>query len=131
ATVRVAGRAQAIDRLGRDRDGGVEAERVIGAAEIVVDGLGQTDHRYTAVRQQPAHCLRAVAADEHERIDAVIGHFRTDNSDVGIAPPLRRERLYAARAENDAAERRETAHGAAIERDELALVKASPSVDES
>ena len=37
--VRLGRRVQAVDRLGGDRDGGVEAECVVGAAEVVVDRL--------------------------------------------------------------------------------------------
>ena len=39
AVVRLGGRVQPVDRLGRDRDGGVEAERVVGRREVVVDRL--------------------------------------------------------------------------------------------
>ena len=43
AVVARRGRLQPVERLGRDRDGGVVADRVLGRADIVVDGLGDAD----------------------------------------------------------------------------------------
>src|SRR5215218_8592665 len=43
AVVAVAGGVQPVDRLHRDTDGGVEAERVVGGVEVVVDGLRDAD----------------------------------------------------------------------------------------
>ena len=45
AVVRLGGRVQAVDRLGADRDGRVEAEGVVGAGEVVVDRLRDADDR--------------------------------------------------------------------------------------
>ena len=43
--MRRAGRAQVVDRLERDVDGGVAADGDVGAVEVVVDGGGDADHR--------------------------------------------------------------------------------------
>ena len=43
AVVRLGGGVQAVDRLGRDVDRGVEAEGVVGRVEVVVDGLRHAD----------------------------------------------------------------------------------------
>ena len=43
AVVRLGRRVEPVDRLGADRDGGVEAERVVGAREVVVDRLRDAD----------------------------------------------------------------------------------------
>ena len=45
AVVRVGGGVDAVDGLGGDHDGGVEAEGLVGAADVVVDGLGNADAR--------------------------------------------------------------------------------------
>ena len=45
AVVRLGGRVQPVDRLGADRDGGVEAERVVGRGQVVVDRLRDADDR--------------------------------------------------------------------------------------
>ena len=51
AVVRLGGRVQAVDRVGRDLDGGVEAERVVGAVEVVVDRLRHADDRHAVARR--------------------------------------------------------------------------------
>ena len=43
AVVRLGGGVQPVDRLHRDVDRGVEAERVVGGVEVVVDRLGHAD----------------------------------------------------------------------------------------
>ena len=50
AVVRLGRRVQAVDRLGRDRDGGVEPERVVGAVEVVVDRLRHADDGEAVLR---------------------------------------------------------------------------------
>ena len=70
AVVRLGGRVQPVDRLGADRDRGVEAERVVGAREVVVDRLRDPDHRCIEVRVEPgSDAERVLAADRDERIE--------------------------------------------------------------
>jgi hypothetical protein len=49
--VRFRGGAQPVDRLGGDVHRGVEPERVVGGAQIVVDGLGHSHHENPVVAQ--------------------------------------------------------------------------------
>ena len=70
AVVRLGGRVQPVDRLGADRDRGVEAEGVVGAGEVVVDRLRDADDRRAEVRVQPRRdAERVLAADRDERVD--------------------------------------------------------------
>ncbi len=47
--VALGGGVQAVDGVGRDLDGGVEAERHVGADDVVVDRLRHTDDRQAAL----------------------------------------------------------------------------------
>ena len=68
--VRLGGRVAAVDRLGRDRDGGVEAEGVVGAVEVVVDRLRDADDRQVLLGEEPRRdAERVLAADRDERVD--------------------------------------------------------------
>jgi hypothetical protein len=69
--VRLGGRAQPVDRVGRDLHSGVEAERQLRAAEIVVDRLRHADDRHPRIRQASRDAERVVAADRDQRIDAL------------------------------------------------------------
>jgi hypothetical protein len=67
--VRLGRRVQAVDRLGGDLDGGVEAEGEVGPAEVVVDRLGHPEDG-DAVRVQPrGGAERVLAADGDEPVD--------------------------------------------------------------
>ena len=70
ALVRLRGGVQAIDRLGRDGDRGVEAECRLGAAEIVVDRLRHADDRHPLLEEARGDPERAVAADRDQRVAA-------------------------------------------------------------
>src|SRR5579885_3466160 len=70
AVVRLGGRVQPVDRLRADRDGGVEAERVVGAGEVVVDRLRHPDDRDLVLAVQPgSHAERVLAADRHQGVE--------------------------------------------------------------
>ena len=70
AVVRLGGRVQAVDRLGRDRDRGVEPERVVGAVQVVVDRLRDADDREGVLRVQlRGDAERVLAADRDERVE--------------------------------------------------------------
>ena len=72
AVVRLRRRVQAVDRLGADRDGGVEAEGVVGAREVVVDRLRHADDRQPVlVVQARGDAERVLAADRDERVEPV------------------------------------------------------------
>ena len=57
--VRLGGRVAAVDRVGRDRDGGVEAEGVVGAVQVVVDRLRHADDREARPRRRAGRRRRA------------------------------------------------------------------------
>ncbi len=60
---------QAIDRLERDVERRVHADRDVRPAEIVVDGRSHADHRPAALREVVRSALGAVAADHHQALD--------------------------------------------------------------
>ena len=70
AVVRLRGRVQAVDRVGGDLHRGVEAEGDVGAGEVVVDRLGDADHRHAVGRQPARDAERVLAADRDQRVDA-------------------------------------------------------------
>ena len=70
AVVRLGGRVQAVDRLGRDRHGGVEAEGVVGGGEVVVDRLRHADDREVLLAVEPGRdAERVLAPDRDERVE--------------------------------------------------------------
>ena len=68
--VALGGVAQLVDHLHGGVHGGVVADGVVGAGDVVVDGAGQADHRDAAVGQLAGAAVGAVAADDHQRVDA-------------------------------------------------------------
>src|ERR1043166_6303719 len=46
ATVRLGRRVQAVERFGRNVDGGVEPERLIRSVDVIVNRLRAADHRH-------------------------------------------------------------------------------------
>ena len=87
AVVRLRGRVQSVDRLGGDPDRGVEAERVVGRAEVVVNGLGHANDG-NALGVQPCGDAQGVlAADGDERVDAKARQVVFDPHDAAAAGP--------------------------------------------
>ena len=70
AVVRLGGRVQAVDRVGRDLHRGLEAEGVVGAREVVVDRLGHADDRHAVGGELRGDAERVLAADRDQRVDA-------------------------------------------------------------
>ena len=86
--VALGGGVQSVDRVGRDLDGGVEAERHVGADDVVVDRLRHADDRQSVFLVQPAgDAERAVAADHDQR-----RRCRGRRTSPRPARPLRRRR---------------------------------------
>ena len=73
--MRLRRRVEAIDRLGDDRDGSIEPEGVVGRSDVVIDGLRDTHHRDTHLREPVCDTEGIFAADRDQRID-------TESSDV-------------------------------------------------
>ena len=67
--MRGGGGVKFIDRFGGGRDGGVETEREIGAAHVVVDGFGDADDAQAELGHFMGALERAVAADGNQRIE--------------------------------------------------------------
>ena len=80
AVVRLGRRVQPVDRLGRDVHGGVEAERVVGRREVVVDRLRYADDGDAVVVQRGRDAERVLAADRDEGVDAVRGEVGLDRA---------------------------------------------------
>jgi len=62
---------QPVHRLGGDRQRGVEAERHVGAEDVVVDGLGNPDDRDPFGLEPPGDREASIAADHEQALDAV------------------------------------------------------------
>ena len=104
AVVRLGRRVEPVDRLGRDRDRGVEAERVVGAGEVVVDRLRDADDRELAlVVEARRDAERVLAADRDERVELAVGEVLYDALDGA----LELERVRAARADDRPAARQD------------------------
>ena len=129
AVVAVGGAVQAIDRLGRNPERGVEAEAGVGHRHVVVDGLGQGDHRQALFDQPERVLLRPVAADADHRVQAVLPAVRHDHVAhvADAALDLHAVRLDAAGAENRAADREDAGQGVLVERQRPILDQARES----
>ena len=90
---------QPVDRLHRDVDGGVEAERVVGGIEVVVDGLGHPDHVDADLAQLGRDAQRVLAADRDQGVDGQVMQVGDDLLDAA----LDLERVGPAGAEDGAA----------------------------
>ena len=76
--VALRGRVEAVDRAHRDVDRGVEAERVVGGAEVVVDRLRHPDDVDPGLVQPPGGAERVLAADRDQPVDARLLEVRGD-----------------------------------------------------
>ncbi len=83
---RLGGGVQAVDRVAGDLHGGVEPERHVGAAEVVVDRLRHADHRQAVLGVQARRgAQRVLAADrdqpvEVERVEVLARSARRPSS---------------------------------------------------
>ena len=65
------GRVEAVDRLHRNVDRGVEAEREVGARQIVVDGLGHADNVDSELGELCGHAEGVFAANRDQCVTAM------------------------------------------------------------
>ena len=81
ATVAGGGGVDAVDDLGGDVHSSVEAKGEIGAKDVVIDGLGQTDHIEALFAEQIGGLVGAVAAqsDQTIQLEILIGLFHRSN----------------------------------------------------
>ena len=69
AVVRLGGRVQAVDRVRGDLHRGLEAEREVGAGQVVVDRLRDADDVHARLRQLARDAERVLAADRDQRVE--------------------------------------------------------------
>ena len=84
AVVRLRRGVHPVERLGGDADRGVEADRAVGAPDVVVDRLRGADHPDTGLGELPGGREGAVAADADERLDVLVPNVSRTES----MPPL-------------------------------------------
>ena len=68
--VALRGGVQPVDRLGGGADGGIEPEGALGAAHVVVDGLGNADDREALLPQLVGDLQAPVAADGDQGVES-------------------------------------------------------------
>ena len=123
--VAVGGGVEAVDRLHRDVDRGVEAEGVVGRAEVVVDRLRDADDRDAVLgvkaRGGPQ---RVLAADRDQALDAVA--LEVLDEPLGVALLL--ERVGPGGAEDRPPARQDPAHLGHPERAAVGVQRAVPAV---
>ena len=109
------GRAvEPVDQIGRDLHGGLEPDAVVGAADVVVDRLGDADGADAVVVEVASRPEAAVSADHDQPVEPALGHRPPDHVDPaggGVG-------LVAAGAEDRAALVNDPGHpvGAQLER---------------
>ena len=100
AVVRLGGRVQAVDRVGGDLHGGLEAEREVGAGEVVVDRLRDADD--VDARPRPAAGRRRACPRRRSGSARRAAARASDGADA-LEPALLLVRVRARRAEDRAA----------------------------
>ena len=122
AVVRLGRRVQPVDRLGRDRDRGVEAERLVGRREVVVDRLRNADDGQAVLAVEPrCDAERVLAADRDQPVELLERVLH------GFDAALLAERVRAAGAQDRAAAREDARDGLEVERAEEAVDHAAPA----
>ena len=126
AVVALRRRVQPVDRLGDDRDGGVETEGVVGRREIVVDRLRHAHDRGALLGEEPRGDAEGVlSADRDEPVEPL--QVVLD----AIEPAIDLVRVRARGAQDRAATREDPRDRLRIERPERALDHAPPAVHDA
>jgi hypothetical protein len=113
-----------VDRLGRDVDRGVEAEREVGGAEIVVDRLRHADDVDAELRQAGGNPEGVFTADGDQRVDARFLQVGLDAVQATVHP----QRVGPRRTDDRAASREDPAHLSDSELLGVVLERSSPAV---
>src|SRR5438874_100625 len=122
AVVRLGRRVQPVDRLRADEHGGVEAERVVGRGEVVVDRLRDADDREAVLCMELRRdAERVLAADRHERVEPLALEVPEHCLDG-----IRRVRVRARGPEDRAPARQEPGRLPWPQRQELRLDEPAP-----
>ena len=102
----------------------VEAERVVSAAEVVVNGFGNTNHGQSLIVSEPRGTSEgALAADGNHPVDPVVLHDLAHR--IRPTPGVR---VGARRAENSSTSAADAAHIVRGQGVQVALQQATPSV---
>ncbi len=126
AVMSLGGGVYAVEGLADDVAGGVKSESVIGAAEIVVDGLGNADDLGAAFVQLLGDRKRVVTADRDESLDLIC--FERGQATVDAVGALRG--IGARSAQDGAAARQNAAHRVKIEGNADVFQDAAPAFHE-
>ncbi len=121
APVRGRRRVQPVDGVAGRLHRGVEAERLVGAGDVVVDRLGQADDPQAAAVEPVRGRQRALAADGDERVEAELGEAIDDQLLFALV-----ERIVATRAQLGAAAHQPAVRALAVERHGVALLEPEP-----
>ena len=125
AVVGLRGRVQPVDRLGGDGEGRVEAERVVGRGEVVVDRLRHADDRERMLLEEPrGDAERVLAADGDEAVEPL----RLDVLEDALDAVLELVRVRARGAENRAPRGRIPEIARLSSGSELALDEPAPAL---
>ena len=123
--VAVGGGVEAVDRLHRDVDRGVEAEGVVGGGEVVVDRLRHADHVQAVLGVEARGGAEGVlAADRDQPVDP--GRRQVGGDPLG--PVVDGERVGPRGAEDGAAAGQDAAHLGHPERPPVVLERPAPAV---
>ena len=117
-------RVEAVDRLGCDEHGRVEAERVVRAREVVVDRLRDSDHRQLMLCVQARRdAERVLAADRDERVELRGSKVLENVVDTAVEP----EGIRTRRPDDRSAARKQSRDLARTERLEQSIDEPTPS----
>src|SRR5581483_1291368 len=127
AIVGLGGSMHAIDGFGGNADRGIEAETKIGAAEIVINGLGHAHDLDSLLKELLGDRLRIVAAESNQRVQLVFcqGFDALRDSTLALGG------VGARCAQNGSAAQQNVGNGIQIELRRLIFQDAAPALDES
>src|SRR5581483_11212785 len=125
--VGLGGGVHTVNGFGGDADGGGEAEAEVGAAEIVVNGLGNADYLGSALVQTHGDRLRVVAADGDEGVNFVAAQVLH----AALQAAFALGRVGARGAQDGAAARQDAGHRLQVERHGLVFHHPAPAFHEA
>src|SRR5581483_1597695 len=125
--VSLGGGVHTVNGFGGNTDGGVEAEAEVGAAEIVVNGLGNADYLDSALVQAHGDRLRVVAADGDEGVNLVAAQVLH----AALQAAFALGRVGARGAQDGAAARQDAGHRLQVERHGLVFHHPAPAFHEA
>ena len=112
AAVAACGGVDAVDHIGGNVHGGVEAEGYVGTIDIVINGLGQADDVQTLLREQVCGFVGAIAAQAQQAVQLgfLVGLFHGGNFiNVVVLHHTHHFKGGALGAQNGAAQRQDAA----------------------